>query len=360
MKNPSVSRTRSGANGFAGAALERWSASVLEKSGMPTERANCAARLIVRSDLRGRGTHGVARMASYVQMIAEGLINPRPSTSHADPGGAIVFEADGALGHAVAPEIIEIGLKEVKRRASVLIVVREIGHLGSLGIHALAAAEQGAVCMVGQQAPPVLAMPGFRRAAIGNNPLAFACPMPNGDPLVFDMACSEAARGHILLAAREGRPIPDTWAVDEDGAPTTDPQRALRGALLPAGGHKGIGIAMMVEVLAAALGASAKSLSQPRPRAREGGGSSRVGAFFWFIDPKAFPGGGLFDAYMTHWTGYYVASEPAAARLPGERAADLERSALASGIGLADATVRELCALGEQVNVPFPAPSLPL
>jgi LDH2 family malate/lactate/ureidoglycolate dehydrogenase len=327
---------------------------------MPAARASCAARLIVRSDLRGRGTHGVARMASYVQMIAEGLINPRPSTNHTDHGGAMVFEADGALGHAVAPEIIDLGLKETKHRASLLVVVREIGHLGSLGIHALAAAEGGAVCMVGQQAPPVLAMPGFKRAAIGNNPIAFACPMPQGDPLVFDMACSEAARGHILLAAREDRPIPGSWAVDENGVPTTDPQRALRGALLPAGGHKGIGIAMMVEVLAAALGASAKSLSQPRPRAREGGGSSRVGAFFWFIDPGAFTEGGLFDAYMAQWTGYYVEAGSAAARLPGERAAQLERAARETGIALADATVRELRALGQQVNVPFPAAPLPL
>ena len=221
-----------------------------------------------------------------------------------------MFEADGALGHVAAPELIELALAALKKQATVLVVVREIGHLGSLGIHALSAAEAGAFCLVGQQAPPVMAMRGFTRAALGNNPIAFACPMPSADPLVFDMACSEAARGHILLAAREGRVIPESWAVDEAGEPTTDPQRALRGALLPAGGHKGMGIAMMVEVVAAALGANAASMARPRPQAREGGGSSRVGAFFWFVDPGAFGSRALFDSYMAQWTGV----------LPGVRA----------------------------------------
>jgi LDH2 family malate/lactate/ureidoglycolate dehydrogenase len=235
------------------------------------------------------------------------------------------------------------------------VIVREIGHLGSLGTHALAAAEAGACCLLGQQAPPVMAMPGFKRAALGNNPIAFACPIPGSDPLVFDMACSAAARGHILLARREGRGIPEGWAVDEAGEPTTDPQRALRGALLPAGGHKGMGIAMLVEVLAAALGADARSMARPIPQAREGGGSSRVGAFFWFVDPAAFGGRDLFNNYMRHWTGYYLGSGPGSARLPGQRAAELERAALANGLELSDATVRNLRVLSDNLGVPFPA-----
>jgi LDH2 family malate/lactate/ureidoglycolate dehydrogenase len=334
--------------------LETWSAAVLVRGGMQQNHAAAAATLIVRSDMRGRATHGVARLASYLEMMNQGLLNPRPQMSHVERHGDMVFEADGALGHVAAPEIIELGVAALRARASVLVVVRDIGHLGSLGLHALAAAEAGVFCLVGQQAPPVMAMPGFARAALGNNPIAFACPLAAGDPLVFDMACSEAARGHILLAARDGRAIPETWAVDELGAPTTDPNHALRGMLLPAGGHKGMGIAMMVEVLAAALGANAASLARPRPRAREGGGSSRVGAFFWFIDPGAFGGRTLFDACMEQWTGFYLASGTEAARLPGHRAAALERAAREQGIRLNDVTVRELRALGDNLNVPFP------
>lgn len=331
---------------------------MLEQLGISAVQARLAAGLIVRTDMRGRATHGVARLPAYAQMVGEGLINPRPATRHADSDGGIVFDADGALGHTVAPEIIALGLEALRSRSSALLVVRGIGHLGSLGIHALAAAEAGAICMAGQQAPPVLGMPGFARAAIGNNPFAFACPMPAGDPLVFDMACSEAARGHILLAAGEGRPIPATWALDEDGAPTTDARRALRGALLPAGGHKGIGLAMMVEVLAASLGATAAT--QPRPRAREGGGSSRVGAFFWFIAPGNFSARDLFERYLAERTGFYLDSGPQSARLPGQRAAELERAARADGIALGEGTLRELRGLGERLNVPFSGTALPL
>jgi len=215
---------------FRPADLGAWAAAILRERGMPHAYAAAAADLIVRSDLRGRATHGVARLPSYVEMIDQGLLNPRPSMRHEERAGAIVFEADGALGHVAAPEIIERGLAALRNQASVLVVAREVGHLGALGIHALAAAEAGVFCVVGQQAPPVMAMRGFTRPALGNNPIAFGCPVPGGDPLVFDMACSEAARGHILLAAREGRAIPEEWAVDEAGEPTTDPERALRGA----------------------------------------------------------------------------------------------------------------------------------
>ena len=339
---------------FRSADLEAWSTATLAAVGMQHRHAAVAANLIVRSDLRGRATHGVVRLPSYVEMIDQGLLNPRPHMRHEERAGATVFEADGALGHVAAPEIIGLGLTALKTQASVLVVVREIGHLGSLGTHALAAAEAGAFCMVGQQAPPVMAMPGFTRAALGNNPLAFGCPVPGDDPLVFDMACSEAARGHILLAAREGRVIPEGWAVDDAGEPTTDPRRALQGALLPAGGHKGMGIAMMVEILAAALGASAASMARPTPQAREGGGSSRVGAFFWFVDPSAFGGRDLFDRYMRRWTEFYLASGPGSGRLPGQRAAGLERAALANGIELSEATVRNLRVLGDNRGVPFP------
>jgi LDH2 family malate/lactate/ureidoglycolate dehydrogenase len=86
--------------------------------------------------------------------------------------------------------------------ASVFIAVRACGHLAALGIHALRAAEAGALCIIGQRTPPLLALPGFQRAAIGHNPIAFGCPVPDGDPIIFDVACSVAARGHILLAAR--------------------------------------------------------------------------------------------------------------------------------------------------------------
>lgn len=333
--------------------LEAWTAGVFARCGVPEADARTAARLLVRSDLRGWRTHGLTRVSSYVDRLHSGDFNPRPALRHESRGGIIVFEADGAMGHVASPAVVALGLDELKRRASVLVAVRGIGHLGALGVHALAAAEGGAFCLLSQHTPPLLSVPGFSRPAIGHNPLAFGCPMPDGEPLVFDMACSVAARGHILLAAREGRPIPPDWAVDETGAPTTDAARALKGALLPAGGHKGIGIAMMLEVLTGAITATAESNRRGPAAMHAAGAGGREGAFFWFVDPAAFASRDVFDAYMRQWTGAYLGAGGGAARLPGERGAALERGGREAGLELAPAIVQELAALGARLGVPF-------
>lgn len=335
--------------------LESWTATILERSGVPPDQARTAASLLIRSDLRGWRTHGLTRVASYVQRLETGEFNPKPEMRHTVRGGVVVFEADGAMGHVAAPAAVALGLEQLKQQASVFVAVRDIGHLGALGVHAIAAAEAGMFCMLGQHTPPLLAMPGFKGPAIGHNPLAFGCPVPGADPLIFDMACSVAARGHILLAAREGRPIPEGWALDVDGEPTTDAKRALAGPLLPTGGHKGIGMAMMIELLAGAFSASADTLARGPTTMASGGASGREAAFFWFVDPGAFASREVFNAYMAQWTGTYLEAGGTAGRLPGHRGADLERAALATGLDVPPAIEQELRALGNRLGVPFKA-----
>ena len=335
--------------------LERWAADVFVRSGLANENARTAAHMLVRSDMRGWRTHGLSRVASYVQRLETGEFNPRPDMRHTAREGIVVFEADGAMGHVAAPAAVALGLAQLKERASVFIAVREIGHLGALGIHALLAAEAGVFCMLGQHTPPLLAMEGFKRPAIGHNPLAFGCPVPGADPLIFDMACSVAARGHILLAAREGRPIPEGWALDEDGVPTTDAKRALAGPLLPTGGAKGVGMAMMVELLAGAFTASAESVKRPPTSMQSGGAGGREGAFFWLVNPAAFDSREVFDAYMAQWTGVYLDAGGEAARLPGWRGAELERETARIGLDVAPAIVKELQGVGERLGVAFSA-----
>lgn len=336
------------------ASLEQWTTAVFETSGMPPGDAALSARLLVRSELRGYATHGMTRVASYVERLASGAFNPRPAMSHRATPGGIVLEADGAMGQVAGPLALSLGRAELERSASVLIVIRECGHLGALGIHALMAAEAGLFCVVGQRTPPLLAMPGFRAPAIGHNPIAFGCPLPQGGPLVFDIACSVAARGHILLAAREGRPIPEGWAVDADGVPTTDARRALAGALLPMGGHKGVGIAMMVECLAGALGATVDAGLPGRDRLPEAGAVGRQGGFMWLVRPAAFGEAGAFDAAMAGWTEGYVDAGAPDARLPGSRGQTLEARGRADGVSLPAAIGAELTALGERIGLPFP------
>jgi LDH2 family malate/lactate/ureidoglycolate dehydrogenase len=336
-------------------ALERWTARAFESCGAPPAQAAEAAALLVRSELRGYKTHGLTRVAAYVERLQKGDMNPRPSMRHRSMPGGVVLDADGAMGLVAGPHAVRLGLEALRTSASMLVAVQSCGHLGALGIHALLAAEAGAFCLVGQRTPPLLALPGFRRPGIGHNPIAFGCPVPGGAPLVFDIACSVAARGHILIAAREGRPIPEGWALDESGAPTTDAQRALHGALVPMGGHKGIGIAMMVECLAGALAATAESLAAERNEIREGGAAGRQGAFVWLVKPDAFAAQDLFGEYTAQWTATYLRAGGADARLPGARGEALERAGRSRGIELPAAIERELAALGTRLGIPFPA-----
>lgn len=334
-------------------ALQVWSAKVFEACGMPAPDAALSASVLVRSELRGYRTHGMTRVSSYVDRLQAKDFNPTPAMRHQIFPGGIVLDADGAMGQIAGPRAIELGMEALKTSASVLIAVRECGHLGALGIHALVAAEAGAFCMLGQRTPPLLALEGFKRAAIGHNPIAFGCPVPGGSPLVFDIACSVAARGHILLAAREGKPIPAGWAVDEDGAPTTDAKRALKGALLPMGGHKGIGISMMVECLAGAIAANAESLDPGRNALPESGAVGRQGAFFWLVKPGAFGDESMFGAYMEFFTRTYADAGTGQAKLPGARGVKLEKAGRERGIELTPAITKELAALGGRIGIPF-------
>ena len=339
-----------GSRRYAPRQLSDWTARTFAASGVPDDAARAIAQIMVRTDLRGYRTHGMTRVASYVERYAAGDFNPRPEIRVEVRDGVIIVDSDGALGHAVAPILQEAALAELKKRPQVFVAVRECGHLGALGIHALAAAEAGAFCILGQRTPPLLAMEGFTEPGVGHNPIAFGCPLRGREPIVFDIACSVAARGHILLAAREGKPIPAGWAVDRQGVPTTDSNEAVHGMLMPMGGHKGIGIAMMVECLAGAFTATAESLSNFVARIPAGGAVGRQSAFFWYVDPGGLSGRDIFDAYMSKWTSTY---EHAGGRLPGTRGAQLERQGRAQGLALTPAIERELRALGLETGVPF-------
>lgn len=335
--------------------LEHWTTQVYEACGVPREDALHAAQLLVRSELRGYATHGLTRLPSYTQRLKARDFNPQPNMQHRRFAGGIVLDADGAMGQVAGEFAIRLARQALETSSNVLVAIQSCGHMGALGIHALLAAEAGYFCMAGQRTPPMLAMEGFTGAAIGHNPIAFACPVPGKAPVVFDIACSVAARGHILIAAREGRAIPSGWALDAKGQPTTDAREALEGALLPMGGHKGIGIAMMVECLAGALAATEASLAAEANQIPASGAMGRQGAFLWMVNPRAFVQSDLFEAYMAQWIERYQESGGDAAHLPGWRGALLETEQRQHGVALPDKLVQELQTLGEQLAIRLPA-----
>ncbi|MCL4766995.1 MAG: Ldh family oxidoreductase [Hyphomicrobiaceae bacterium] len=330
--------------------LVDWLGRVFQSRGLDPQSAATAAGTLVRTNARGIETHGLTRVLVYVQKLGSGEVNamaaPRLDKRH----GLLHYYADGALGQSAGMAAVDAATASVRTRAAVTMIVHEVGHLAALGMFVLRAAEQGMIALLAQSTPPVMGLIGSRGAAIGNNPLAFASPVPDGPPLVFDIAASGVARGNVVMAARAGRPIPEGWAIDEEGRPTTDAEAALRGAMLPMAGHKGIGLAMMVECLAGSLsGAKPAAMTG----AKAGSAPSRVGAFLTVINPELALGREAYLDSVRGWIGHYKTVSGADGRYPGERAAQLEAERRRSGIPLPPETVSDLARTGEICSVPF-------
>lgn len=337
--------------------LVDWASRILQTTRVTPDDATLTARLLVRSDLRGSGTHGLGRLASYVDRLQQGDFNPQPDIRFQRNGAVWTVDADGALGQVAGQRVIDSALLFLVNEPLLWVSLRQTGHLGALGVLAVQAAESGVVCLMGQRTPPLLGLPGFCRPAIGHNPFAFACPA--GDerpPLVFDMACSVAARGHILLAAREGKSLPADWALDASGLPTTDADAAITGMLQPTGGYKGMGLAMMIECIAAAIGADVNSANSATMKMPPSGAVPRESAFFFFINPATVGDAQAFSIYMNHWMSHYVQSAAGHSRLPGERGDSAERAGRADGIAYSATIEAELRRLGERLSVAMPDP----
>jgi LDH2 family malate/lactate/ureidoglycolate dehydrogenase len=296
----------------------------------------------------GVRTHGVARLPSYWQQLGKGGLNARPNIAHAWRGNVLVIEADLGLGQVVGPCAFTLALDTLgPERAFVPFVIRNAGHFGALGSHLFDAAERGKVAFLSQVTQPVMSPVGATRPAIGNNPVAFGAPRPDGPPFVVDFAMSNVARGKIHVAIRDGAPIAEGWAIDPSGAPTTDPIAALAGSILPAAGHKGLALAMIVEVLGGVLAGA-------RPLLSEGGAPGGVGAFGFVLDPAAIIGQDAFDQGMRRWTSHYLAAVGSHGRIPGERAAQLRADAQRDGLAIESALFELLVQLGREAGLAFP------
>jgi LDH2 family malate/lactate/ureidoglycolate dehydrogenase len=301
--------------------------------------------------LRGIDTHGVLRVPGYIDKIRSGEVNARPTPTREVQDGVVRYDGDGGIGQAVMTTAIQAAIDVARDRQVTTCLVRRSGHLAAIGMFALPAAEAGLVAVLCQETPPLMAPLGSKRPAIGNNPIAFACPVEGRAPLVFDMATSVVARGSVLDAAREGHDLPPGWAIDDSGQPAQDPAAALAGSMLPVGGHKGVGLAMMVQVLAGSLTGSVAAESARKHAATSSAGN--VSAFLLLINPDAAAGRTAFDGHIRSWLDYYLDASGPDGRYPGARAAAVEAERTRTGIPLTPAGVSELVSLGARLNVPF-------
>ena len=336
-------------------ALTAWLAGVFAACGMPNDDSQLAAEVMARCNARGYETHGVTRVMTYVEKFQSGEINPTPKITFEMRDSVLIVDGNDGLGQVVGPKAMDRAIELARDTAFVPCFIRDGGHLGAIGVFPLRAAEAGMVSVLMQATSPVMSLPGSIGRAIGNNPISFATPIPDRDPLIFDMATCVTSRGRVLMANRAGRDIPEGWAIGPDGEPTTNAEQALLGAMLPVGGPKGIGLAMMVECLAGSLsGTFAPAMRGVKPGI--GSASMHVGAFLFVANPDRIVGREMFDRHIEGWVTQYLGATTEEGRLPGQRAAATERDRTAHGIPIPPEIIAELREAGEKVGVPFDVP----
>lgn len=235
-------------------ALHSFVAEALMRSGAEREEAQLVAEALVRADLRGVHSHGVVRTDVYLERLRAGSIRPGAHLATlADWGASVLCDAQAGFGIVAAARAMDLAVDRARQHGVGVVGVRNSNHCGMLAFFVLRAVARGAVGIALSNADAQLAPYGARVGYLGTNPVCVGVPAGKEAPVVLDMATSEVAHGKVRAAAQRGEPIPPTWALGPDGRPTTDPQEALRGALLPFGGAKGSGLALMVDVLAGLL-----------------------------------------------------------------------------------------------------------
>ncbi len=302
--------------------------------------ARSVAHALVQAEIDGQKGHGLSRVESYTAQAKSGKVDgfAEPVVRKVRPGSIMVDAANGfaypaierALS-AVLPAVAETGIAAV--------AITRSNHAGAVGLHVETLANQGLLAMFFANTPKAIAPTGGARALFGTNPIAFAAPRSSGPPIIVDLALSEVARGKILTAAQKGEPIPEGWAVDADGRPTTDAKAALAGTLMPIGGAKGAALALMVELLAVTLAGA--HLSTEATSFFDGDGAPPgVGQFLIAVDPDAFAGRArVLQRIEDVAAGFQDNGE---ARLPGGRRARLREAAARDGIAVDESLLDDL------------------
>ena len=222
-----------------------------------TEAALCADTL-VQADLWGHQSHGVMRLPWYMARLRAGVCDPRAEPEIVVDGGAVaVIDGHEGMGQVMAERAAREAISRAKRHGIGAVAVRNSNHFGTALYFTLMGAREGCVAFLSTNASPAMAPWGGRKKTVGNNPWSWAAPAGDRPPLVLDMANTGVARGKVYLARQRGERIPDGWALDAEGAPTTDPQAAINGLILPMGQHKGYAISVVMDMLSGVLTGSA-------------------------------------------------------------------------------------------------------
>ncbi len=323
------------------AKLVAFIARALVAAGIPPEDAGNVAALMAEADARGGDAHGVFRLPQYVKQIQSGAVNPRPKIEIlSDRPGTALVDGDNGLGHIVMKRATELAIEKARQCGVAWVGTRRSNHAGPAQLYPRMAAAQDMIGMYFCVGNANLLPPwGGTEALLSTNPIAIAVPGGRHSSIVLDMATTNTAFGKIRLKAQRGEPMPEGWMIDREGKPLTDAKRASEGFLLPIGGAKGYGLALMIGVMAGTLNGAAfgrdvvdYTVDSKTP--------SNTGQSIVAVDIAAFADVQAFKQDVDEvWE--VMKSSPTLpgvdeVRLPGERSEQLYRERMANGVPLSD------------------------
>jgi (2R)-3-sulfolactate dehydrogenase (NADP+) len=321
----------------------------LEGAGASRAAAAATAEALVAMDEQGLESHGVARVPQYAGHLKsrriDGQAEPRVASER---GAALLVDAADGLAYPACTLAVAEAVARARAFGVAWAGVTNSHHCGAVSYHLRPAGAANLVGLAFSNSPA--AMPAWqgRRPVFGTNPIAAVFPRKNELPIVVDLSLSVVARGKLLIAASEGKPIPPDWAVDREGRPTTDPKAGLQGMMLPVGGVKGTMLALVVELLCTAL-TGARLGFEADSFFGSDGNRPRIGQAFLVIDPSALAG---LDVYFERVeTLLTMMLQDPEVRIPGYRREWLAEEARREGIEIGDALLEQLRALGSSGNV---------
>ena len=309
--------------------------------GLSPAHAARVAECLIDADMRGVSTHGISRIPIYAKRLRLGLVNPRPKLELETPTPVVArLDGDNAMGFVVGTHAMNAAIERAQTYGIGLVFANHSNHFGMATAYLLQAVEAGLAAMVLTNASRTMPIWGGKVPFLGTSPLGLAAPGGTEPPLLLDMATSVAARGKIRRAMQRGESIPEGWALDEHGRPTTDAEAAYRGVVLPLGGPKGSGLSLMMDALAGVMSGAAfggrvgdqyADLSQPQ----------NVGHCFLAFRPDLFLPPGQYQADMDDLVQRAKASPLADGfdeiLMPGERESRLVAERRRNGVTVSQA-----------------------
>jgi (2R)-3-sulfolactate dehydrogenase (NADP+) len=317
----------------------------LRRSGANPDMAAATAAALVYADARGLASHGVARVPQYAAHLGNGRADggAQPEIVHAH-GGAVLVDARCGLAFPACALAVAEAMARAREFGVAFAGVTNSHHFGVAAYHLEPIGADGLVGFGLSNSPAAMPPAGGRTPLFGTNPIAAIFPRRDGAPLAIDLSLSEVARGKLMVAAKEGRPIPLGWALDAQGQPTTDAQAGLEGSMLPMGGAKGAMLALAVELTVTALTGAAMGF-EASSFFVDAGNTPRLGQAFLCIDPDALAGRGTYLARVEALIAAMTAD--AGVRLPGYRRNALAARAGREGVEIPAALHGQLLRLAE-------------